>query len=71
MLAAAAATWYKADRHDQEDASCDHGGAWPPLRLPRDLVAGAIIGFLAGFFGVGGGFLIVPGPGIAPAALAA
>jgi uncharacterized membrane protein YfcA len=28
--------------------------------MPRDLVAGAVVGFLTGLFGVGGGFLIVP-----------
>ena len=62
MLAAAAATWHKAGRDDDdgEDATWEHGGTCPPLRLPRDLVAGAVIGFLTGFFGVGGGFLIVP-----------
>ena len=32
----------------------------PPLHLPRDLIAGAAVGFITGFFGVGGGFLIVP-----------
>jgi uncharacterized membrane protein YfcA len=32
----------------------------PPLRLRRDLVAGAAVGFVTGIFGVGGGFLIVP-----------
>lgn len=61
MLAAAAATWHKAGRHEEnEDAGWERGGTCPPLRLPRDLVAGGIIGFLTGFFGVGGGFLIVP-----------
>lgn len=60
MLAAAAATWHKAGRDDDEGAGGEHGGSCPPLRLPRDLLAGAIIGFLTGFFGVGGGFLIVP-----------
>lgn len=61
MLAAAAATWHKAGRDEEnEDASWERGGTCPPLRLPRDLVAGGIIGFLTGFFGVGGGFLIVP-----------
>jgi glyoxylase-like metal-dependent hydrolase (beta-lactamase superfamily II) len=61
MLAAAAATWRKAGEHEEkEDASWERGGSCPPLRLPRDVVAGAIIGFLTGFFGVGGGFLIVP-----------
>ena len=61
MLAAAHATWRKADEQEPEpDGTWERGGACPPLRLPRDLVAGAAVGFLTGFFGVGGGFLIVP-----------
>jgi uncharacterized protein len=61
MLAAAHATWRKAnDQEPQHDGAGEGGGACPPLRLPRDLVAGAAIGFVTGFFGVGGGFLIVP-----------
>src|SRR5262245_43821387 len=32
----------------------------PPLRLARDLVAGLLVGAITGFFGVGGGFLVVP-----------
>ena len=57
MLAAAYATWHKAG---SEDADPEAGDTCPPLRLPRDLAAGAGIGLLTGFFGVGGGFLIVP-----------
>jgi uncharacterized membrane protein YfcA len=59
MLAAGAAMWRKGEG---EPAAGDPDGAaiCPPLRLPRDLLAGAAIGFLTGFFGVGGGFLIVP-----------
>jgi uncharacterized membrane protein YfcA len=60
MVAAAVATWRKADDDDPADGTWEGGGACPPLRLPRDLVAGALVGFLTGFFGVGGGFLIVP-----------
>lgn len=60
MLAAAAATWRKADGDDHADGTWESGGTCPPLRLPRDLVAGLLVGFLTGFFGVGGGFLIVP-----------
>jgi uncharacterized membrane protein YfcA len=59
VLAAAVATWRKADE-DDSDGEWEGGGACPPLRLPRDLVAGVLVGFLTGFFGVGGGFLIVP-----------
>ena len=59
MLLAAVATWRKAsdDRH-AVDAMRDP--ACPRLRLGRDLAAGALIGAMTGFFGVGGGFLIVP-----------
>ena len=61
MLAAAHATWRKADQHQPEaDGDWEGGGVCPPLRLPRDLLAGVAVGFLTGFFGVGGGFLIVP-----------
>ncbi len=60
MLAAAAATWRKADAEDPDRGAWEGGGACPPLRLPRDLLAGVLVGFLTGFFGVGGGFLIVP-----------
>ena len=61
MLAAAHATWRKAEDSDPApDGSWEAGGACPPLRLPRDLVAGAAVGSVTGFFGVGGGFLIVP-----------
>jgi len=60
MLAAAHATWRKAEEQPEPEGSWDGGGACPPLRLPRDLLAGLAVGFLTGFFGVGGGFLIVP-----------
>jgi uncharacterized protein len=60
MLAAAVATWRKADDDDPAQGTWEEGGACPPLRLPRDLLAGVLVGFLTGFFGVGGGFLIVP-----------
>jgi len=61
MLAAAHATWRKANEPEPEpDGAWEGGGTCPPLRLPRDLVAGAAVGFVTGFFGVGGGFLIVP-----------
>jgi uncharacterized protein len=61
MLAAAHATWRKAESSEPEpDGPWERTGSCPPLRLPRDLLAGAAVGFLTGFFGVGGGFLIVP-----------
>jgi uncharacterized membrane protein YfcA len=61
MLAAAHAMWRRADLHEPEpDGRWERTGACPPLRLPRDLAAGAAVGFVTGLFGVGGGFLIVP-----------
>jgi uncharacterized protein len=61
MIAAAHATWRQADDSEPEsDGAWERTGACPPLRLPRDLVAGAAVGLVTGFFGVGGGFLIVP-----------
>jgi uncharacterized membrane protein YfcA len=61
MLAAAHATWRKAhDNEPEPRGPWEPAGTCPPLRLPRDLVGGATVGFVTGFFGVGGGFLIVP-----------
>ena len=59
MLLATAATWRKAggERRSAEPA---RAATCPPLRLTRDLAAGLAIGAMTGFFGVGGGFLIVP-----------
>src|SRR5688572_22008506 len=50
MLAAAHATWGKANE-PEPDGTWEGGGACPPLRLPRDLVAGAAVGLVTGFFG--------------------
>lgn len=59
MLVAAHATWRKASDYEPT-GTWEAGGACPPLRIPRDLIAGAAVGLVTGFFGVGGGFLIVP-----------
>ncbi len=53
MLIAAFATWQRPSGRS-EDAGCPH----PPLE--RVLIAGLLVGVLTGFFGVGGGFVIVP-----------
>lgn len=56
LLASAVAIWQRADSRDGEE------GEWrcPPLRPARTVPAGLIVGLLTGFFGVGGGFVIVP-----------
>lgn len=55
MLVAAGATWQRAGS-DSEDTV----GECPAPDYRRILVAGAVVGLLTGFFGVGGGFIIVP-----------
>lgn len=54
LLLAAGATWQRAAGGAQEERPC------PPLATRRVVVAGAAVGVLTGFFGVGGGFVIVP-----------
>lgn len=56
MAVASAATWRRASKTGGDDAL----SACPPTDLPRVLLAGAGVGLLTGFFGVGGGFVIVP-----------
>lgn len=54
MLAAAAATWWRAGEQAGGERPC------PETQLGHLAVAGLSVGTLTGFFGVGGGFLIVP-----------
>lgn len=55
MLIASAATWQRAAAVSSKAA-----GVCPAARPGRIVLAGAGVGILTGFFGVGGGFLIVP-----------
>ena len=55
MLVAAALTYRRGDRVDDGDAR-----GCPSPSLPRSTAAGLSVGAMTGFFGVGGGFLIVP-----------
>ncbi len=55
MAVAAAATWRRA-----EQTTTDEAGPCPPVRPARIAAGGFGVGVLTGFFGVGGGFLIVP-----------
>jgi len=58
MVVAAAATWSRASAQGEPDGA--PRAACPPLRVGRDVGAGLLVGLLTGFFGVGGGFLVVP-----------
>ena len=58
MIAAAAATWRKSSAGADDDDAPGH--TCPALRWGRDVSAGLLVGLLTGFFGVGGGFIIVP-----------
>lgn len=55
MAVAALATWHRAGETTSEAIT-----GCPSPRLGRTIVAGSGVGLLTGFFGVGGGFLIVP-----------
>ena len=55
MLIAAAATWQRATQ-----VVSDEAGSCPDVPVRAVVAAGLGIGVLTGFFGVGGGFLIVP-----------
>ena len=54
LLGAAALTWRRAGVGSDVERAC------PALDRRRTLIAGGAVGLLTGFFGVGGGFLIVP-----------
>lgn len=58
MLLAAVAIWRRAEK--ETDLPGRSLSACPPLRALLDVSAGAAVGFATGFFGVGGGFLVVP-----------
>jgi len=55
MAVASLATWRRAARTGSEET-----GACPDVRLDRIVIGGLGVGVLTGFFGVGGGFMIVP-----------
>jgi len=53
MLLAAVLTWKRAGESGGD-------GGCPDAPLDRTVIAGLLVGLLTGFFGVGGGFVIVP-----------
>ncbi len=65
MLVVAAAMWRRASRDPVPDRADPPAPGAPPPTAPPPLwragAAGLLVGALSGFFGIGGGFLIVPG----------
>ena len=62
MLTAALLTYRRGD----DPASAEVLDSCPEPSVARAAGAGVVVGSMTGFFGVGGGFLIVPGPDLAP-----
>jgi uncharacterized protein len=60
MLAVSVATWRKANAKPDGSSAAEGRLTCPQLRLAQGLAAGLLVGTMTGFFGVGGGFLIVP-----------
>jgi uncharacterized membrane protein YfcA len=60
MLAAAVATWRKSKGDALAPEVNARRSLCPPVRIAFDLGVGLLVGAMTGFFGVGGGFLIVP-----------
>jgi uncharacterized membrane protein YfcA len=58
ILAVAGLTWRRAGGRFVEGATASSG--CPQIPVPRMIVAGLVLGALTGFFGVGGGFVLVP-----------
>ncbi len=59
MALAAGVTWRRAGA-DAGAPVQPREGVCPPAQMGRDMTAGLLVGVLTGFFGVGGGFLVVP-----------
>lgn len=60
MLLAAILTYRRGDDDDSNRSTSDDDGECPPPASLRALAGGLAVGVMTGFFGVGGGFLIVP-----------
>lgn len=50
----------RAQRHEEQSPGVDKPSRSKAATALRVIVAGSVVGFLTGFFGVGGGFVIVP-----------
>jgi uncharacterized protein len=60
MIGSAAAIWRRAEARTPCGRQEPEGGGCPAPQVVRDLSAGVVVGLVTGFFGVGGGIVIVP-----------
>lgn len=60
MLLAAFAMWRRANAPVAELGEAEKAASSVAVTVAKVLVAGSLVGLLTGFFGVGGGFVIVP-----------
>jgi uncharacterized membrane protein YfcA len=58
MLVISVLMWRRGDRPQQQAQSTDTGAGFPFARV---FGTGFVVGAASGFFGIGGGFLVVPG----------
>lgn len=54
-------SWPKKGAHEQMAAALDEAAGKTQIRVLRVVLTGLVVGAVSGFFGIGGGFLIVPG----------
>jgi uncharacterized membrane protein YfcA len=50
----------RGEEHTPQEGEPSQPAGWTPGRIGRIVTAGLLVGFMTGFFGVGGGFVIVP-----------
>jgi uncharacterized membrane protein YfcA len=60
MVVSAVATWLRAGGRSPGARGGPERSGCPAARVVRDVSAGAVVGLVTGFFGVGGGIVIVP-----------
>lgn len=60
MMVAAVQMWRRSSDPSQDSSDTNCADRFPPSCWRRLSMIGAVVGLLTGFFGVGGGFVIVP-----------
>ena len=60
LLVVAVMMWRKTLPRAERESLGSHDLAWTPRRMAKVLLTATAVGLLVGFFGVGGGFAVVP-----------